>query len=205
VTRAIDIALLLPGEVSALAVDLNRRLDGGQPEGLTLDGTHLPHITLVQLFAREERLEELFRRVDGAAAGFPGIELRVKGLDDGTDTAMLVFEENRELRALHAALIDAAREFEVPGGAASFDTRPGERPARDRDVAWVSSYSREHSLEQFLPHVTVGHGAGAGPVAPFPFTAGRLAVCHLGRHCTCRTVLHERRLRGGGHSNPAAR
>ena len=190
---ALDIALLLPDPVAALAVELNRRLDDGEPGRLRLNGTHLPHITLVQLFAREESLAELCRQVDRSVAAVGAPDLRVSGLDDQSGTAMLVFEENRELVALHRALMDAVRAFEVPGGLDAFLTE-GDLPARDRDVAWVGGYRAEHAYEHYRPHVTVGHGREAGPVDPFTFSADRLAVCHLGRHCTCRRVLHERRL-----------
>ncbi len=182
---AIDIALLLPDEVNALAIELNERLDGGTPEGLTLDADHLPHITLAQLFVGEARLEDLLQRVGGVASRVAALDLRVAGLDDRTDTAMLVFEENDRLRQLHVALMDAVRGLEVPGDTAAFHPDPGGLPARERDVAWVTGYRANHAGSRYLPHVTVGHGPGAGPVAPFAFRADRLAVCRLGRHCTC--------------------
>mgnify|MGYP003586738459 CR=1 FL=1 len=186
---AIDVALLLPDAVNALAVELNRRLDGGTPEGLTLDADHLPHITLAQLFVAEQSLEELHRTVGGVASSFEAIDLRVSSLDDQSDTVMLVFEEHARLQRLHAAVMDAVAGLEVPGSAAAFHPDPGGRPARDRDVAWVTGYRAHHAYGRYLPHVTVGHGSGAPAVAPFSFRADRLAVCRLGPHCTCRLVL----------------
>ncbi|HSK10000.1 MAG TPA: 2'-5' RNA ligase family protein [Vicinamibacterales bacterium] len=205
-TIALDVALLLPAEASALAVGLNRRLAGGRPDGLTLDETHLPHVTLVQLFANQDRLAELYRRVE-EAAGVAPLDLRVRGLDEESGTVMLVFEPNEPLRRLHEALMGAVQEFEVAGSVEAFCSRPpggnwpsgpgsDDRPPRERDVNWVATYRDEHALANFLPHVTVGHGTGAGPVEPFSFRADRLAVCHLGRFCTCRVILHERRLAG---------
>lgn len=192
---AIDVALLLPGEVNALAVDLNRRLDGGTLEGLTLDADHLPHITLAQLFVAEEDFDALQGAVGQVVASFPALDLRVPGLDDRSDTVMLVFEESARLRELHVALMDAVRHLEVRGGDASaFQPDPSGLPARDRDVSWVTGYRARNAYDRYLPHVTVGHGGGAPAVAPFPFRADRLAVCRLGRHCTCRLVLREWRL-----------
>jgi 2'-5' RNA ligase len=193
VTLALDIAFLLPDDAAGLAVELNRRLDDGEAGRLRLDATHLPHLTLVQLFARDESLRELCGGVDAAAAAFGPLSLRVRGVDESSPTAMLVFDEDERLRELHDALMDAVRGFEARGGPDAFFTE-GDLPARDRDVAWVSGYRAVHSGENFHPHVTVGHGRGAGPVEPFAFRADRLAVCHLGRHCTCRRILHERRL-----------
>lgn len=191
VSLAIDIALLLPGSAADAATEINRRLDGGRPGGLTLDATHLPHITLVQLFVAEDRLGQLFPRLDRVAANFEPLEIRVRGLDDESGTAMLALEENDTLLALHAALMETVREFEVTGGAESFFTE-GDLPARERDVAWVAGYRADHSGPHFVPHVTVGHGSGGGPVVPFAFRAARLAACHLGRYCTCRRIVYER-------------
>lgn len=195
---AIDVALLLPDEASRLAIELNRRLDGGTPGGLTLDADHLPHVTLAQLFVHDARLDDLLQRVDDAASRFAPLDLRVSGLDDHTDTAMLVFEEDAGLRALHVALMEAVRDLEVNGDEAAFLPVPGGLPARDRDVAWVTGYRAHSAYERYLPHVTVGHGSGAGPVAPFSFRTGHLAVCRLGRHCTCRRVLGRSRFSNPG-------
>lgn len=190
---AIDVALLLPAPVAARVLRLNARLEAWKPGGLRLDATHLPHITLVQLFADEERLGELCARVTGIASRSPALDLTVRALDDRSGTLMLVFEENAGLRDLHDALTAATTAFRVAGDGSAFETGD-DLPARDRDVEWVSTYGARHSGERYLPHVTVGHGRAAGSLAPFSFRAERLAVCHLGRHCTCRAILAEERL-----------
>ena len=78
-----------------------------------------------------------------------------------------------------------------------------DEPARAADIEWVESFRETASGAKFLPHVTAGVGRippetlGSSALAPtvaFNFTASRVAACHLGRHCTCRSVLREWRL-----------
>ena len=60
-------------------------------------------------------------------------------------------------------------------------------------MLWVTGYRLKSSFHHFEPHITLGHGSadpGAVPrIEPFTFDADTVAVCHLGRHCTCRKVL----------------
>ncbi len=47
------------------------------------------------------------------------------------------------------------------------------------------------------PHITLGYGQAKPPFSfPVAFAAARLALCHLGNHCTCRKVLASCRLSG---------
>jgi hypothetical protein len=98
----------------------------------------------------------------------------------------LTIAHSPALIELHRRLMDALSPFERPSGtAAAFvggDARPG-------DVGWVSSYRRDASYASFTPHITLGHAAVPPAVSPVTFVATTVAVCHLGRFCTCRQVL----------------
>jgi hypothetical protein len=63
------------------------------------------------------------------------------------------------------------------------------KDARERDVLWVREFRRNSSLERFRPHITLGHAARPPAIEPFEFTPTRIAVCHLGRFCTCRRII----------------
>ena len=49
-------------------------------------------------------------------------------------------------------------------------------------------------IDAFTPHLTLGHAEITPTIEPFDFIPTRLAVCHLGRFCTCQRVLAEWRL-----------
>jgi hypothetical protein len=57
-------------------------------------------------------------------------------------------------------------------------------------LEWIRTYPQKSSYENFRPHITLGYGqVPPGLSFPIPFTAARLALCHLGNHCTCREML----------------
>jgi hypothetical protein len=95
-------------------------------------------------------------------------------------------ERTPELVGLHERVLRACEPFEVtPGDATAFFGGD----ARDRDVRWVAGFRRESSFERFTPHITLGHASEPPAVEPVDFVASRVAVCQLGRFCTCRRVI----------------
>jgi len=65
----------------------------------------------------------------------------------------------------------------------------GEETPRPSDLAWVDSFRKHSSYRHYTPHITVGVGSTPVKVEPFTFTAGEIALCRLGRYCTCRDRL----------------
>jgi hypothetical protein len=63
-------------------------------------------------------------------------------------------------------------------------------------LAWIKSYPEKSSFERFSPHITIGYGEindysfpPQGVLRTMKFAVSRLALCHLGNHCTCRRIL----------------
>ncbi len=183
---ALDVAILLPPHVSRLAIDLNSSLRPDDSEGLTLDPDHLPHITLVQLFVREEDLETAFQLTDAALRGQPPLRLRVAGSTRHGTTLWLAIEPDPPIMELHERLMHELRAIE------SADGGPGaflDEEVRVADVLWVAGYRLKASFGAFRPHVTLAHVSHQPEIEPFDFDADTVAACHLGRFCTCRRVL----------------
>ena len=65
----------------------------------------------------------------------------------------------------------------------------GGEPPRESDLTWVKQFRSHATYAHFDPHITLGVGTIATPLAPTNFVATELAVCHLGRLCTCRRIL----------------
>jgi 2'-5' RNA ligase len=204
---ALDVAVLPPPDVSRKAVELSAALPADESQGLILDDEHLPHITLMQLFARRNELDDVFVRVDETLGGMPRLALRVTGAGQGTNSVWMAVEKTPPLVELHERLMEALRGLERPGGSpgAFFTRRSGEaanagdEDSRLRDVLWVDTYRLKSSFHHFTPHITLGHGTRPPVVEPFAFDAEAVAVCHLGKFCTCRRVLRQWRLgRSGG-------
>lgn len=193
---ALDVAVLPPEECRQWLADLNARLTP-PPAGFRFDDTHLAHVTLAQQFVAADRLDDLVRRLAEVMRGAAPLRLRLTGLRRGRATSSVGVAPADALDRLHAGVMDALLPFDAgPGGAAAFLAQ-GE-PPRPADVEWVNQFRSRAAFARFDPHVTLGVGAAQGPVAPFETVATRVALCRLGRYCTCRRVLAEWRLTARG-------
>ena len=181
---AIDLAVLLPTETRAVVERLNSGLTG---HGFQFDATHHPHVSLSQHFVTDARLTQLYGDVETVLSGLPPLQLQVTGARKGRTAQVLVIAPTPALQQLHTQLMDTLAAFEIPGDAAAF--RQDGDPPRAADVAWVTRYRADSSFSRFDPHITIG--IGSDPVAsdPFMFTGRTIAVCRLGRFCTCRDQL----------------
>jgi 2'-5' RNA ligase len=185
---ALDVAILLPPEVSQQAIELSASLPESESLGLRLGGDVLPHITLTQQFVTLGSLEAVLDSVGSALTGMEPLQLTVTGAGRGRSSVWMSIQPTPALVDLHQRLMDAMRPFEVQGGteAAFLD-----RHARRADVEWVSGYRPTSSHGAFRPHITLGHASALPDIEPATFEATTIAACHLGKFCTCRRVLRQ--------------
>jgi 2'-5' RNA ligase len=183
---AIDVALLLPADVAERTVALNRALPPDEGQGLVLDATHLPHVTLAQLFVAMERLDTALDRIGEITRNQGSLRLRVTGGTRGASSVWMGIERDAHIVTLHERLMATLGAFEERRGSALAFDGPDARPA---DVAWVTGFRGTASFERFQPHITLGHASTPPAIVPFEFETRTLAACRLGRFCTCRTVL----------------
>lgn len=184
---AVDIAILLSGDARTVVEHLNAEFDHAPDAGFRFDATHHPHVTLSQHFVWRGRLAEVRRLVGGVVGRFEAFEARVTGARPGRTSQVLTVEPSAPLRRLHEALMDALRDEEAAGDADAFQADGA--PARPADVAWVEGFRVRSSYRRYDPHVTVGIGPRPLSTAPFDFPVEEIALCRLGRFCTCRDRL----------------
>jgi 2'-5' RNA ligase len=188
---ALDVAVLPPPGVTATAIAASAALPADDFQGLRLDQEHLPHITLTQMFARVDELDQVYSRVEEVTRRFRPMTLRVTGGGQGTNAVWMEVEKTPALIQLHEELMEALRGLERPdGGTGAFFGDD----ARLRDVLWVTGYRLKSSFHHYTPHITLGHGSKPPELEPLSFEADTVAVCHLGKFCTCRQVLRQWRL-----------
>lgn len=185
---AIDVALLPPADVIAQAIAANAALPRSGFQGLRLDDHHLPHVTLTQQFVDTLQMDEVFERVEAVARRHAPIPIHVTGAGRSRNTVWMAIEKKGPLAALHQDLMNTLLTLERSGGSphafVSRNARPG-------DVAWVGGFRQKSSFDAYVPHVTIGHSTATPSIEARDFSAARLAVCHLGRFCTCRKVFAE--------------
>ena len=189
---ALDVAILPPEDISARAVDISASLPAKDFRGLRLDRSHLPHITLMQLFTRRDDLDRAYQYLVDILCDRSALDLRVSGASEHGGIVSLVIDKTPPLVDLHERIMEALRDCErLGGGTAAFC----EKGARVQDVLYVSGYRLKSSLLSFAPHITLGHSSDVPQIAPFDFRATIVAICHLGKFCTCREVFRQWTLR----------
>lgn len=192
---ALDVAVLLPPTARAAVTRLNARLSS-PPVGFHFDDSHFPHLTLVQQFVRAADLPAVQDTVEDVLQDAAPLALRGTTLRYGTSATALVVDRTDALHDLHLQLIDRLAPHAAPSGDANAFFSNGE-PARDADIAWVAHFGTNAAGRRFSPHVTLGIGKLDGSRQPMSYLATDIAVCHLGRFCTCRRVLGTWTLTGG--------
>lgn len=183
---ALDVAVLPPPEVSRRAIELSAALAGDDPQALRLGAACLPHISLTQQFVRAVSLDACLGAVDVILRGVAPLRLSVKGGGRGNTTVWMSVERSPALFDLHRRLMDALEEFEQADGTADAFV---DHRARPSDIEWVRTYRRASSGAAFTPHITLGHSAHPPSIVPIAFEAATIAVCQLGRLCSCGRVL----------------
>jgi len=188
---AIDVAILPPETVAGPARRMNELLWQQTGLGFRFDDSHLPHVTLLQQVTEQARMAELLAAVERILSDTPPLDLRVVSPGKGRTSTWYAIEPTEELERLHERLFEGLAPLALDTiTPAAFFAEEGE-PARADDLLWVASYREQSSGERFTPHVTLGVGQIPPLTEPIPFLAGRIAVCQLGRFCTCRKVLGE--------------
>ena len=111
-TIAIDIVLLPPKEIWEWAVQLSKKIYAGTERKVLLDQTHLPHITLVQAYIKQEDMDGVFSTVEKIAKDCRVLFLTVEEIVSEGGWIAFRIDETEKLIKLHTQLINAIQEYE---------------------------------------------------------------------------------------------
>jgi 2'-5' RNA ligase len=115
--------------------------------------------------------------------------LGVRGSKNAIGEMISAFEveKTEELQSLHETIMERLAPY--------LSSNVTAREINDDEVAettlsWIKNYREKSSFGKFFPHITIGYGEVRDlPSFPIEFAVSRLALCHLGNHCTCRRIL----------------
>ena len=202
---AIDILLEPDATMLQHAEANNARLRTIFPKGYTLDATHRPHITMMQLFVRTSDLDKVYSAADHvmASANVTAMKLEafkyyyIPARDIGV--AGIVAKTTPELLKLQADLVAAMQPYLVAnGGSSAFATTPDDPVIDPLLIGYVSSFASKSSGENFNPHVTTGVALRedldrmlAEPFDDFTFSPAGAAVYQLGQFGTAAKKLRD--------------
>ena len=200
-TIAIDVLLVPSEKMYAQALYLNSLINQDNPNTIKLDENHIPHITLLQCFIKEEDLPKVNTALNGLFETIEDENLKAESLfydkNEEESFAMISIEKSSALLELHEKVIEILNPYIVANGSKeSFVQNPDGSPISEFTVAYVPEFVKKHSYENYNPHISLGvaqtkvlDSLAQNVFEPLSFQAASLSVYQLGDHGTSQQLL----------------
>ena len=193
INKAIDIVLLPSEEMTDLVIKANRNLVENFGSEIVLNKQNtLPHISLVMGCIKQDDIAEIGQILARAAEGletnrFEAVGVQISENIKGEQVSSLRLDNTAEVQRFHEELTEELSGFLSYDVTAEmvFDFPQ----VSETTLSWITNYRSQSSYSNFFPHITAGYGKLQGLKFPIVFEVSKLAMCHLGDHCTCREVL----------------
>jgi len=190
---AVDVVLLPSEEMADKAIAANKELLKQCADKIVLDKEScLPHISLAMGCIDERDIADIEKVLQAIAKQSSLGQLSVIGIHTETNSAgeqvsVLQIEKTEALQSLHEEVMQKLAPYFSYDVTEDMVLSPP--MAGESTLAWIKSYPEKSSFEKFFPHITIGYGEINDYSFPIKFAASKLALCHLGNHCTCRKIL----------------
>jgi 2'-5' RNA ligase len=190
--KAVDVVLLPDEAVTNKTIKANAELVKEFGSQIVLNKQNcLPHISLAMGCIDQTNVGPVERILQQIADRCPLEDLTICGVRTSglADKAVSVFEveKNARLQLLHETVLAELQPFLAPDVTA--DVIYGRGQVAESTLDWIKNYREKSSFENFFPHITIGYGQMKDLPSPIRFAASKLALCHLGNHCTCRKII----------------
>jgi len=191
--KAVDVVLLAEDTMVDKAIEANRKLIGQFGKKIVLNKENcLPHISLAMGCVDEGKIDAAGGVLKRIADRTSVRELTVIGIwittnSVGEKVSAFGIEKTKELQLLHEEVMEKLAAYFSYDVTKEMIYDSGE--IGESTLLWIKGYREKSSFANFSPHITIGYGQMENALLPIEFMASRLALCHLGNHCTCRDVL----------------
>jgi 2'-5' RNA ligase len=190
---AVDVVLLPSQEVTNQTIEANTRLLKQHSGQIILDEKScLPHISLAMGCMEEQDIPIIEKILHTIAGKYNPGELNIAGISIGTNAigekvSSFTVKKTDKLQLLHEEVMRRTTPYFSYDVTEEMVLSPS--TAGESTLLWIKNYPDKSAFINFFPHITIGYGQ----LDEFPFiaefTASKLALCHLGNHCTCKKVL----------------
>ena len=190
---AVDVVLLPSEEMADKAIAANKELLKQCADKIVLDKENcLPHVSLAMGCIDERDIDNIEKVLRTIANQSSLGQLNIIGIHTGTNSAsekvsVLQIEKTEALQSLHEEVMQKLAPYFSYDVTADMVLSPP--MAGESTLLWIKNYPEKSSFEKFFPHITIGYGEINNFSFPIKFAASKLALCHLGNHCTCRKIL----------------
>lgn len=197
---AVDVVLIPSDQMINMAIEANRELLKNNPEKIILDREKsLPHISLAMGCIDQRKINDIEIIMREIAADFSAGLLNIENVHTHTNitgekVSVLQIENTNRLQWLHEKVMTSMKpyfSYDVTADMLLSDGIVGEST-----LQWIKNFPAESGYDNFFPHITLGYGEIKLEFLPVRFDVSKIALCHLGNHCTCRKVLAAAELTG---------
>ncbi len=190
---AVDIVLLPVREVMDKAIEANRELLKQHPDKIVLNRENcLPHVSLAMgcidkadIPGIEKILIEIAEKYSPKSLNLTGFHTEKNSIGENVTVACI--KKTKKLQSLHEEIMTKLKRF------FSYNVLSNmllsEEKVSESTLLWIKNYSEKSGFKNFLPHITLGYGQLENHSFPRKIPVSRLALCHLGNHCTCKKIL----------------
>jgi 2'-5' RNA ligase len=190
---AVDIVLLPSEKMMDKAIEANKVLLKQHADEITLNKENcLPHISLAMGCIDEKDIDDINKILNAIAENYILGQLRITGINTSTNSSgktvsVFKIEKTDTLQSLHEEVMQTLAPYFSYDVKADMVLSPPE--TGESTLLWIKNYPEKSSFENFFPHITIGYGQISDFSYPIEFTVSKIALCHLGNHCTCRKIL----------------
>jgi|WetSurMetagenome_2_1015567.scaffolds.fasta_scaffold53700_4 2'-5' RNA ligase len=190
---AVDVVLLPSSLMADRVIEVNRELVRRCGNRIVLNRLNcFPHISLCMGVLEEKDIpvvSKILTRIGEKVSplNLTAIDLSAHADSKGETISSFEIKITKALRRLHESIMNELvlfLNYEVTEE--MLFTPP---PVSEGTLRWINTFPEESSFKNFRPHITAGFGRARPEKLPIMFTASKLALCHLGNHCTCRKIL----------------
>jgi 2'-5' RNA ligase len=190
---AVDVVLLPSEAMTNQVIEANKMLLRQNADGIILDKANcLPHVSLAMGCMDERHITDIEKILRSIAGKYNPGRLSVIGVSIGTNSlgekvSSFEVEKTDGLLLLHKQVMRKMTPYFSYNVTAEMVFSPP--VASESTLLWIKNYPEKSAYENFFPHITIGYGQLDDFSFAAEFVASKLALCHLGNHCTCRKVL----------------
>jgi 2'-5' RNA ligase len=190
---AVDVVLLPDEPMTERIITANTQLVERFGGEIVLSKENCPpHISLVMGCIDERDISAIEKVLGEIAAQTSLGQLNVCSIFTSTNStgetvSVFVVEKVPPLQKLHETVMNRLSRFFSYN--VTEEMLYGDEDIAETTLDWIGNYPEKASFEHFTPHITIGYGEAEFEAFPIVFRALKLALCHLGNHCTCRKVL----------------
>lgn len=190
---AVDIVLLPEKEIIDKAIEANRKLLKRFPGKIVLNNKNcLPHISLAMGCIDKNSIPEINRNLSVIAEKYPVNFLNFEGfrIEQNSSKEKITvtqIEKTQMLQLLHEKVMNDLKVY------FSYNVKSemllSSEKVSESTLSWIRDYPVNSSFDRFFPHITIGYGQIENYFFPREIPISKIAMCHLGNHCTCRKIL----------------